>query len=58
MVVLLIFLEWKQQNPMSTSDLNAYISIKFVSVLTGGLIGMGGPGSLHRGNMRQQQYNI
>jgi hypothetical protein len=56
--VLLILIEWKQQNPMSTSDLNAYISIKFVSVLTGGLIGMGGLGSLHRGNMRQQQYNI
>ena len=44
---------------MSTSDLSSYISVKFISVISGGLIGLGGPGSLQRitSNMRQQ-YNI
>ena len=28
---------------MSTSDLNSYISVKFVSVISGGVVGLGGP---------------
>jgi Gamma tubulin complex component C-terminal len=39
---------------MSTTDLNSYLSVKFVSVITGGLLGLGGPGSLQRlSTMRQ-----
>jgi len=59
LIIALIILAWKKETPMSTSDLSSYISVKFISVISGGLIGLGGPGSLQRitSNMRQQ-YNI
>ena len=37
----LIYIAWKRTIPMSTSELNSYISIKFISVITsiGGHLG-------------------
>lgn len=49
---------WKKKTPISTSDLNQFIAIKFVTKVVSGASNVGGPGSKQQANLAKQNVQL